>query len=310
MNKIAVDGGVGDLGKTGDQLVPQGRHLGGIFIDMVACLLQRGGHRYDAGDVLSAGPLAPLLSAALDDVGQRNTLTGVQQSHALGTVEFVGGQRQHIDVLCLHVNVKVACRLYGVSVEQDAFLFAYCADLRNGHNGANLVVGIHNGNQTGILSDRICHLRRGNGAAGANVQQLNVKALLFQLFQGVQHGVVLKSGGNNVLFAFSLANAGGGDNGLVVGLAAAGGEGDLPGLTAETFCHGLAGLLQSFRRLLADSVQAGRISIISFHIGQHRVDGCAAHFGGSRVICIDLHGVPPESVSYSAGIAHLSCRLI
>ena len=52
-----------------------------------------------------------------------------------------------------------------------------------------------------------------------------------------------------------------------------------------------------------EGLQAGGVAVVGLHIGQHRVDGRAAHFGGGRVICIDLHGVPPR-------IFYHSCRLL
>ena len=293
---------MGDLRESCHQLVPQGGHLGGVLVDVGAGLLQRGGHGHDAGDVLGAGPLAPLLSAALDDVGEGDALTGVQHAHALGAVELVGGERQHVNILGLHVNVQVARRLHRVGVEQHALLPAHRADLRNGQNGADLVVGVHDGDKAGVLPDGVSHLLSGDGAGGTHVQQLHVEALFFQLLQGVQDGVMLEGGGDDVLPALPLADTGGGDKSLIVGLAAAGGKGDLTGLAAQTLRHGLAGGHQRLRRLLANGVQAGGVSVIGFHIGQHRVDGRAAHFGGGRVICIDLHGVPPRIFYHSCGL--------
>jgi hypothetical protein len=65
-----------------------------------------------------------------------------------------------------------------------------------------------------------------------HVQKRYLKALLFQPLQGMQDGVMLKCGGNDVLFALARAEIGGGGNGLIVGLAAAGGEIDLARLGA------------------------------------------------------------------------------
>ena len=220
---------MGDLRESCHQLVPQGGHLGGVLVDVGAGLLQRGGHGHDAGDVLGAGPLAPLLSAALDDVGEGDTLTGVQHAHALGAVELVGGERQHVNILGLHVNVQVARRLHRIGVEQHALLPAHRADLRDGQDGADLVVGVHDGDKAGVLPDGVSHLLSGDGAGGAHVQQLHVEALFFQLLQGVQDSVMLEGGGDDVLLALPLADTGGGDKSLIVGLAAAGGKGDLPG---------------------------------------------------------------------------------
>ena len=50
--------------------------------------------------------------------------------------------------------------------------------------------------------------------------------------EGEQDGVVLKGGGDDVLFPLAETQPRGGEQGLVVGLAAAGGEDDLPGLAA------------------------------------------------------------------------------
>ena len=44
VDRIAVQGAVGDLGETGDELVPQRGDLGGVFVDVIAGLLQRSGH--------------------------------------------------------------------------------------------------------------------------------------------------------------------------------------------------------------------------------------------------------------------------
>jgi len=91
--------------------------------------------------------------------------------------------------------------------------------------------------------EEIRYLLGGDGADGAHRQQLDLKAFLFQLFQGVENGVMLKGGGDDVLLALALTDAGGGDQSLIVGLAAAGGKGDLPGCAAQTGGHGLPGAL-------------------------------------------------------------------
>ena len=94
---------------------------------------------------------------------------------------------------------KVAGGLHGVGMEQDTFFPADRADLRNGQDGADLVVGIHGGDQAGVGADGVRYLLGGDGADGVHRQQLDLKAFLFQLFQGVENGVVLKGGGDDVL---------------------------------------------------------------------------------------------------------------
>ena len=134
------------------------------------------------------------------------------------------GERQQVDVLRLDVNGQMPRGLHGVGVEQHARLAADGADLADRQDGADLVVGVHDGNQARILADGVFHLLRRHGADGADGEKLDGEALFFKLFQRVQHGVVLECGRNDVLFAFAFAEARGGEDGLIVGLAAAGGE--------------------------------------------------------------------------------------
>ena len=117
--------------------------------------------------------------------------------------------------------------LHCVGVEQHAALTANCTNLRNGKNGADFIVGVHHGDQAGILADGVRDLLRGDGANAADGQQLNLKAFFFEPFQRVQHRVMLKGSGNDVHFALALAETGRRNDGLIVCLAAAGGEIDL-----------------------------------------------------------------------------------
>ena len=205
-------------------------------------------------------------------------------------MELVAGKAQHIDVLFLHIDVQVTGSLNGIGVEGHTGLLADGADLGNGQDGADLIVGIHGGHQAGIRPNGILHLLGGDIVALVHIQQLDFKAFLFQLLQGVQHGMVLKSSGNNVLLALFLSQTGSGDDGLVVGFGAAGRENDLPGLAAQALRHGFPGGVQGFLSPLAHGVQAGGVAVNGGHIRQHGVNGRLAHFGSSRIVCVNLHG--------------------
>ena len=65
-------------------------------------------------------------------------------------MELVAGQAQQVDVLRLHVDGQVSRRLHGVGVEQDALLPAQRTDLLDGLDRADLVVGVHDGDQRGV----------------------------------------------------------------------------------------------------------------------------------------------------------------
>ena len=206
----------------------------------------------------------------------------------------MAGEAQHINVLGLDVDGQVTRRLNGVGVEQNALFPAHGADLLNGQDAADLVVGVHDRHQAGILPDGVGHLPGGDHAVFVDRQQLHLEALLLQLLQGVENGVVLEGGGDDVHLALAAADGGGGKQGLVVGLAAAGGEDDLTGLAVQAPGHGLAALHQQLRRPLAHAVQAGGVAVVLLHGGKHGVQGRPAHPGGGRVICVNSHlYIPP-----------------
>ena len=59
----------------------------------------------------------------------------------------------------------------------------------------------HDRHEAGVRTERGGDLRGRDRADEADRQQLDLEALLFELFQRVQHGMVLEGGRNNVLFA-------------------------------------------------------------------------------------------------------------
>ena len=115
------------------------------------------------------------------------------------------------------------------------------------------------------------------GAAGSTQpppvhrQVGNLIALLLQILGGVEDGVVLKGSGNDVGLSPRLSPAGGGENGLVVRLAATRGKVDLLRPAVKAVRHGLPGLCQGFSGLLAQGVQGGGIAVCFPQVGEHGV---------------------------------------
>ena len=72
----------------------------------------------------------------------------------------------------------------------------------------------------------------------------------------MQHGVVLECGRNDVLFALAFAEARGGEDGLIVGLAAAGGKVNFARGGVQALGDAVARAEQRPGRLLADGMQA------------------------------------------------------
>ena len=68
---------------------------------------QGGSQTGDTCQVFGTGTLATLLGTALNDVHQGETTAAVQSAHALGAVELVTGQAQHVDVVVLAGYMRV-----------------------------------------------------------------------------------------------------------------------------------------------------------------------------------------------------------
>ena len=75
---------MGDLAELGEELIAHRDDLRGVGFHIVNALLECRRQSDYAGDILGAGALAALLSAALDDIEQRHTGLCVQNATPLG----------------------------------------------------------------------------------------------------------------------------------------------------------------------------------------------------------------------------------
>ena len=89
--------------------------------------------------------------------------------------------------------------LHRIGVERYLPLPAYGADLRNGHNGTDLIVGVHDRHKTRIFPNRFCNLFRIYHAVLMNIQKFCLVALFFQILQRMQYGMMLEGRRNDML---------------------------------------------------------------------------------------------------------------
>ncbi|MPN49149.1 hypothetical protein SDC9_196763 [bioreactor metagenome] len=73
------------------------------------------------------------------------------------------------------------------------------ADFRDGLNGADFVVGCHDRNQNGIVADGFANLRSRDKAFFVHRQVRHFKTLLFQPLAGMQNGMMLDGGGDDMV---------------------------------------------------------------------------------------------------------------
>ena len=94
-------------------------------------------------------------------------------------MELVAGKAQHINVLFLHIDLDVTHSLNGVGVEGNAGFLADRADLSNGQHGTDFIVGVHDGDQTGILPNGITNLLCSNVVTLGHIQIGHIIAFFF-----------------------------------------------------------------------------------------------------------------------------------
>ena len=116
-------------------------------------------------------------------------------------MDLVGGYGDRIGTQRLggERDLQKALDRVGVEVGIRAELVGKLCHLRDGHDGAYLVVDHHNGHQDGIGPQGGFQGIQGNGAGFVRLEIGDLEALGFQRFGAVQNGVVLDGGGDDVL---------------------------------------------------------------------------------------------------------------
>jgi hypothetical protein len=219
----AVDGGVGDAGE--DALFKLHGH--GVEGEGIAGEFAGGTEGDGTWHVFGTGAAALLMAAAELARAERDAFADVEGADALGGVELVAGDGVEIDEG--DGGREFAGGLYAIGVEESA---GRAGDGGKGFevlDGANLIVGMHDGDEDGFGAEGLAEGIRRDDAAGVGGQVGDVNAGGIEFSAGGENGGVLNVGGDDVLAG------GGGDaeEGEVIGLGAAAGEDDLLGGAAE-----------------------------------------------------------------------------
>ena len=205
---------------------------------------------------------AVLLLRAAQRLGEEGCpRADVEDADALGAVDLVAGERQQIDAEAIDVEVEVAGGLDGVRVDSDArvALLDDADDIGDIVDRADHVVGVDDGDQRRLVVER--------GGEGLDIDEAlavdrevgDAEALLLQALGGVEDGVVLDLGGDDVVAAAAGA-VGDGAQGEVIALGAAGGEEDLLGAGAQQLGDGAAGAVEGLARLTRLEINAGGVA--------------------------------------------------
>lgn len=248
----------------------------------------------DAGDIFGAGAAFLFLASAEDKGLPRGAVFDVEEADALGAVDLVAGEAEEVDAEARGADIEGAGGLDGVGVDDDAgvSLAGNVGGLGDGLDGADFVVGGHDGDDDGFGADGLGEGIERDGAFAVDGEVGGAKAFALELSDGVEDGVVLDGGGDDVVPAAAGAlREGGAPDGCVIGFGAAGGEDDLAGRSSEEVGDGLAGGMDSAASFLALEVNAGGVAPVGGEEGEHGFDDAGIRGGGRGVVEVDArHG--------------------
>src|SRR5580704_3685837 len=258
----------------------------GFFLHLLLAKLTSLTEADDAGDVERAGTHAALVAAAIDDGGKLNAriaAANVKRADALGAVNFVAADGQHVDVVLLDVHRNLADSLHAVGGKENAMFLGDFADFGDGINDADFVVGVHDGDEDGGRADGGFQLIQVDAPILLHRQIGDFEAVFFEALAGVEDSFVLDGLGDDVVALFAEHFRDALDH-QVVGFGCAAGENDLfrrgVDQRSDLLARGFNGLFAG----PAEAVVAARgVSELFREIGQHRFHNARID-GRGRVI--------------------------
>src|SRR5580704_2876134 len=160
----------------------------------------------DARHVERPGTHAALVAAAIDDgreLHARVAAANIQRANALGTVNFVAADGQQVDIVFLHVHRDFADGLHAVNGKENAVFLGDFADFGDGIDHANLIVGVHYGDQDGGRPNGSFQIIQADAAIALHRQIGNLEPVFFQALARIKNRFVLDGLSDDVVALFA-----------------------------------------------------------------------------------------------------------
>jgi len=180
------------------QFVSKRGYAPGLFGERLVRDLRGLAESNDAGDVFRAGAEATLVMAAVEKLAQTRSTADIERADTLGRIQFVTGNREQVDLEFVDVDGDFSRGLHGVSMEVDVGFFSDAADFFERLNGANLVVGVHDGDEHCFRANGAAQILEVNQPFAIRRQIGDTRALLFESLAGVQDSFVFDGGSHEV----------------------------------------------------------------------------------------------------------------
>lgn len=219
----------------------------------------------------------------MDEGGDGGSFPDVEGADAFGSMEFVGGEGDEVDGMGGDVQGNFSGGLYGVGVEEGLVFMGDLGEFVDGLDGSDDVVGGHDGDESGIGSER--------GFEGFGVDEAvlvdgelgDFDALVLEVAAGLQDGGVF-DGADDDVGVLEVLGFEGAAQGEVVGFGTAGGKDDFFGEGVDEFGDMSPGLFDGLARFASRGMEAGGIGELGAEEGLHGIGDAGVEGGGGGVV--------------------------
>ena len=155
----------------------------------------------DTRYILRTRTALALLCSAMNERTDFYTLTDVEETDSLRTVQLMSAGAEHIDVALIYIDRHLAISLHCIGVEQNAVFLCDLTDLFDRLNGSDLIVCKHNRDQDRIRTDCFLQFIKLYDTIFIYIKVSDLIAALLQIFTGMQNCMMLDLCGDDV-FSF------------------------------------------------------------------------------------------------------------
>src|SRR5260221_12712976 len=136
-----------------------------------------------------------------------NPLPQIKDANTFGHIRLVGGKREQISVEVRNIERKSPASLDGINMERYLFRTTNAANFCDRFNGTNLVIGVHNGYEGGLISNCPTDIIGSNTPISVHREIGSFETETLQVLACMQDSVMFDGCGNNMV-AFLLRSKG------------------------------------------------------------------------------------------------------
>ena len=200
----------------------------------------------------------------------------------------MGGESHQVNAIFIHIHRNFSDGLCGIAEYQYAVFAGNGTDFLHRHDGANFIIGIHDGDQDRIGFDRGFQFCQVDQSVVFYFQVGHFPAFFFNMLAGIQHRFMFDIAGDDMVALAGIHFENAFDR-QVIPFSSTGSKDDFFRICADQFGYLFAGIIHGFLRCPPKRVvTAGRITEIIGEIRDHSLyyTGVAGRCG----IMVEING--------------------